>query len=111
VAVDVHVLPLRIGDVMPPRSLLGDVLRDLDGVDEGPCDCIHAEANAVAKLRFAGPIVAYCTHAPCPTCAALLVNAGVVELHWRTWSEKGNRGLALLKRAGVSSHHWPEWPA
>jgi dCMP deaminase len=48
------------------------------GVDEGPCDCVHAEANALAKAnRPPGVLTAYVTYPPCATCAVLLVNANV----------------------------------
>lgn len=67
------------------------------GVDFGPCGCIHAEANALLKVRWEGPILGYCTHAPCQTCAAMLVNAGLVHLTWSSGdTAKGRLGLDII---------------
>jgi len=45
---------------------------------------VHAEANAVADAARRGVAIAdataYVTHAPCRTCAMLLVSAGVVRV-------------------------------
>jgi len=74
------------------------------GVSQGKCDCIHAEANAVVKVRFGGRKIAYCTYAPCRTCAALLVNAGVELVVWDQLATKKSReGLDLLEGAQIAS--------
>ena len=49
---------------------------------DGHCtSAVHAEANAVAQAARYGNSIegawAYCTHAPCATCAKLLISAGV----------------------------------
>ena len=47
---------------------------------EGACGCAHAEANALIKVREVGvrDAVLYSTTYPCPHCAALIANSGVV---------------------------------
>jgi deoxycytidylate deaminase len=64
------------------------------------CPCVHAEANALVKVRFDGPLTVYSTHAPCETCAILAVNSGAAEFHFAE-SHKGDAGLPVLFRAGV----------
>jgi dCMP deaminase len=82
------------------------------GVSEGPCDCVHAEANALAKSnRPRGALVAYVTLPPCGACASMLVNAGVRRVvvprakvgETRTWEwmEKWQRGHRILLTCGV----------
>ena len=52
------------------------------------CGCIHAEANALLKARTAqdvGGYAMYSTTYPCPHCAGLILNSGIVSvLFWRT---------------------------
>lgn len=64
-----------------PRGQLSySELKEHTSYDEGPglCISIHAEANA---LLYAGAMVrgctAYVTDEPCPTCAKLLLGAGI----------------------------------
>jgi dCMP deaminase len=53
-----------------------------DNDPELACIALHAEQNAVARLRHrpASPITAYVTHTPCYTCAKLLLAAGIEEI-------------------------------
>lgn len=68
----------------------------------GSCGCIHAEANAVSKMRVRGePLVAIMTMSPCELCAGLLINTrsliGVIyEREYRDTT-----GLDRLRRAGI----------
>lgn len=45
---------------------------------------VHAEANAIAQAALHGVSVKgatmYCTHAPCYTCAKLMINSGIVRV-------------------------------
>jgi dCMP deaminase len=67
---------------------------------DGRCPCAHAEANALIKVRFEGPLVLYSTHGPCETCAILAVNAGVAEAHYAE-DHKDSPGVGVFMRAGV----------
>ena len=71
----------------------------------GGCGCIHAEVNAIAKSNR-GPKVAFITHNPCVVCAALLVNADVIAVHYGQWY-RDDSGLRLLVEAGVSTYYCP----
>ena len=44
-----------------------------------PCGCVHAEANALIKLR-SRPVFLICTHTPCPHCEGMLINVGIKEV-------------------------------
>ena len=67
--------------------------------EPGKCGCIHAEANAIAK---AGPEekIAFLTHAPCVTCAMLLINSNTHELYYNK-IYRTKDGLDILEDAGI----------
>jgi dCMP deaminase len=69
---------------------------------------VHAEANLVAFAAAAGVALAGCavfsTHSPCYTCAKLLINARIVELHYFEEYHDYERPLGLLKRAGIKTN-------
>ncbi len=62
-------------------------LREKLGIPAGErieiCRGIHAEQNTLVQAAAFGISVAgatlYCTHAPCVTCAKMLINAGIQE--------------------------------
>lgn len=65
---------------------------------------VHAEANAVAYaarhgMRIEGGTL-YTTHSPCLSCAQLIVNSGLQELHYIHPYRKPD-GLDLLHRSGM----------
>ena len=68
---------------------------------------IHAEANAIAWAARAGtpPIgggesAMYCTHAPCYTCAKLIISAGIAAVHYY-FVYRDTRGVQVLDKANV----------
>lgn len=71
---------------------------------EGCARTVHAEANAIAYAARAGIStdcgVMYCTHAPCYTCAKLMVSAGIIECHYNI-EYRDERGIELLDKANV----------
>lgn len=76
----------------------------------GGCErTVHAEANAIAFAAKHGismdGATMYCTHAPCYTCAKLVINSGVKEFIFHHWYRE-DRGLILLIRAGVEVYIW-----
>lgn len=69
------------------------------------CGCVHAEANAVAKLRSQG--IMFTTNMPCPHCAGLIANCGMIlGVIWREpyWTMTGLDDLAM---AGVPTYKYP----
>lgn len=73
-----------------------------------PCRAsVHAEANAIAYAARWGISLEgsdmYCTDTPCVPCAQLMVNAGLVTVHFvRIYRDL--RGLELLEEAGLGLH-------
>jgi dCMP deaminase len=68
--------------------------------EEGNCGCVHAEANAVLKAGWSpgGALITTCM--PCDDCAALVINAGIVEVYADDPYRTGH-GAHLLLDAGV----------
>lgn len=71
---------------------------------------VHAEANVVAMAARYGVslqgAVLTCTHEPCVSCAALLINAGVVDVRFQHRYLR-NSGSALFAQAGGTVEYWP----
>ena len=68
------------------------------------CACSHAEENAIVQAALHGirteGATMYTTYRPCPTCAKMIINAGIT----RVVSEMdypGDMGVALMKEAGI----------
>lgn len=80
--------------------------------DDKPCHkSVHAEANAIIfaarnGLATDGAIL-YCTHAPCDSCAGLIVNAGITTVKYYTPYRNAN-GLFSLEEAGVKVEKFSE---
>ncbi len=73
--------------------------------EPGACGCVHAEANACIKAPGTVEKIAYLTHAPCVTCAVMLVNARVTALHY--FHEYRLRdGLHVFEEAGIPTMQW-----
>ena len=75
-----------------------------------PCSiAVHAEANAIAYAARWGISLEgaelYSTLVPCLPCAQLVINSGVIRVHYRVEYRDG-RGLTLLQNAGIETHHW-----
>lgn len=74
--------------------------------DDEPCaDAIHAEANAIAwaartGIRLEGATL-HVTHSPCPACARLLVQAGIVRVVYDV-PYRLTEPLDYLESAGVA---------
>ena len=63
--------------------------------------CVHAEAQALAKC-ITSPVgkTMILTLSPCVTCAALMINSGIVRVYYcESW--KDTTGLKLLNDAGI----------
>lgn len=72
------------------------------------CRGTHAEQNAVANAARFGistlgsTLYIYPEDVPCPLCAKILINAGVVEVHYKFMDYPGwELSLELFNEAGV----------
>ena len=67
----------------------------------GNCQCVHAEQNALIKVRVNDPRkVVFVTGQPCVTCAKLIINSGASKVYYRS-AYRSDEGLELFKKAGV----------
>lgn len=73
--------------------------------DNKPCHkSVHAEANAIVfaaryGIKTLGTTL-YCTHAPCDSCAGLIINAGIESVKYANHYRNDN-GIKSLEAAGV----------
>ena len=68
----------------------------------GGCECIHAEVNALIKVRVNDPLkVVFATGQPCPVCAKLIVNSGASKVYYRS-AYRTSEGLTILSDAHIA---------
>ena len=76
-----------------------------DSCEGGPeqlCSCAHAEANAIAKLATHDSRgILFTTIAPCPGCANLIINCGVIRIVIFDTPYRDPSGCHLLSRANL----------
>jgi len=69
--------------------------------EEGRCQCLHSEINALIKVRVNDPRkVVFVTAQPCVTCAKAIINSGVSKLYYRA-SYRSDEGLELIRKTGI----------
>lgn len=88
-----------IGYNGPARGEINDACTG----ETGKCGCIHAEANAIAKLRYPGsaPLTLLSTTAPCHSCAGLIINCGAIDHVVCVKPYRDGRGTYRLTQAGI----------
>jgi dCMP deaminase len=78
---------------------------DNSSCDETPgnCGCVHAEANALLKLRAETCMLytMYVTHSPCWHCAGLIINSQKIDRVYYHEEFRDSKGIARLKDAGI----------
>lgn len=73
-----------------------------DSVEPGSCGCLHAEDNALVKLRTeTGDLKLFTTHSPCLLCAKRIANQGGLLTVYYDERYRDDAGLAILHTAGV----------
>lgn len=72
-----------------------------DSLEQGKCNCVHAEINAMAKSTddIRGCVV-FSTVAPCVVCAKVLINRGISKVIYLR-SYHSTDGLRLLRNSGI----------
>jgi deoxycytidylate deaminase len=89
---------LAIGYNGPPSGVPNESCR----AEEGACGCIHAEANALVKLRARARRITLITGvAPCEHCAGLILNSKRVAAVVFDGFYRDSRGINLLSSRGV----------
>ena len=89
---------VAIGYNGPPRGLSHDRCNG----EPGRCGCVHAEANAIAKLSTRETdLVMLCTTSPCVQCASLIINCGRIAVVDYITAYRDVYGLNTLFQAGI----------
>lgn len=88
-----------------PHCTDPDGCTDADRTDPGGCvRAVHAEANAIAFAARHGIATQgadlFCSHLPCKRCAELIINSGIVRVHY-TSDYRIKDGEVLLRQAGI----------
>lgn len=91
-----------VEDSTVPADMIVELPQDI--IDAGCHRTVHAEANAIAFAAQDGIEIGgssmYCTHAPCYTCAKLMLSAGIRVAHY-VKPYRDTRGVELLQESGV----------
>lgn len=89
---------LSIGYNGQPVGIPNDRCRS----EEGQCGCVHAEANAIVKLRSTGTgLVLLCTCSPCESCAGLISNSRKIRYVLYGEDYRDPVGKTILRSAGI----------
>ena len=89
---------LAIGYNGPPAGLSNNRCSNI----QGQCGCVHAEANAIAKLTTRDDgLVLLCTTSPCVQCAGLIINSRRIAVVDFIISYRQSAGLDMLNEAGI----------
>lgn len=95
---------LAIGYNGPPAGVDNGACRAV----EGDCGCVHAEANAVAKLRDRRDgLTLVATMSPCEQCAGLIVNCRRISAVLYGSAYRDGAGAALLRICKIDVHPLP----
>ena len=84
----------------PPANEPNDACLDIPG----SCGCIHAEANAIAKMSKTSDALLISTVCPCWHCAGLIINSKKISEVIYLTEYRDNNGLMLLKRHLKCNH-------
>jgi len=95
-----------IGYNGPPSGEPNDACID----SPGNCGCIHAEANAIAKLGAATNAMLISTVCPCWQCAGLIINCKKISRVMFIHPYRDNAGEVLLKRHVSVFQYRPDVP-
>lgn len=68
-----------------------------------PCNCIHAEQNAIIRCSesWRTPKICYVTAFPCLSCAKLLAGINVKKIFYIDDYREQNRSMTFLDEAGI----------
>lgn len=90
---------VSIGYNGPPTGVNNDACR----TTEGSCGCVHAEANALVKLRTTeSNLILITTLSPCELCAGLIMNSKRISRVVYHDLYRDVRGIQLLTASGIS---------
>lgn len=78
-----------------------------DSSEPGKCGCIHAESNALLKVRENDKNkILFVTHTPCLGCAKLIINSGFKYVYYGE-SYRDTSSLKILNYSGIRTCPYP----
>jgi dCMP deaminase len=103
---------LKVGCIIIPFDLSGVSAIGYNGLPkgedntgctniEGNCSCIHAEANALIKLKDRRNSILFTTISPCQHCAGLIINSEIIKVVIYTKCYRDTIGIDRLEKAGI----------
>ncbi len=83
----------------PPTAMPNDSCRNIPG----NCGCVHAEANAIARMDSTVPHkIMFITMVPCEHCANLIAQSNIAKVYYYE-EYRGQEGLRRLRACGVET--------
>lgn len=75
---------------------------------ETPCNCVHAEQNAVVRCSesWRTPKRAYVTTFPCYECTKLLISISVVEIIYASDYRDMTRSMEMIERLKIKTRKY-----
>lgn len=86
----------------------GQAIGEGDCPGGDPCGCLHAEANALIKMRYPSPkAIMFLSCPPCLACAGLIINKQCIEKLLLVGEETASyAGVHRLHRSGINCYEY-----
>jgi dCMP deaminase len=108
---------LQVGAIICSQDLLNIVSYGYNGDEKGGANCptnslpgqdgfIHAEENALLKLKTKEPVIMFITDSPCLNCAKRIINSGNVKEVYYLKKYRDMSGVGLLSSNGIKTYHF-----
>lgn len=77
---------------------------ECDSAEAGACGCLHAEDNALVKLKSElKNLMLFTTHSPCVACSKRIANQGNIRTVWFDQRYRDEAGLEILRTSDVQA--------
>lgn len=108
---------LQVGAVICSENMQEIESYGYNGDEKGGANCptnslpgqdgfIHAEENALLKLKTKEPVKMFVTDAPCLNCAKRIINSGNVKEVYYLRKYRDMSGVGLLSTSGIRTYHF-----
>lgn len=99
---------LSIGYNGPPSGVSNNACTN----EPGKCGCIHAEMNALIKLKTCSTdLILITTTSPCVLCAGLIINSKQIGTVFYCEDYRDTRPIDMLKEACLNVALYERWRA
>lgn len=108
---------LQVGAVICTQDFLNIVSYGFNGDEKGGANCpttvepgqdgfIHAEENALLKLKTKEPTIMFVTDSPCLNCAKRIINSGNIREVYYLRAYRDMSGVGLLNSHNIKTYHF-----